>query len=156
MRILMVCLGNICRSPLAQGALEAAAADAGLDLTVDSAGTSNWHVGSPPDPRAIAVAQSRGLSIEAQRARQVEAGDFTRFDLVCAMDSDNLAALRALAPPGAPARLALLLDFAPLAVLRGIPDPYHDGPEGFDAVLDLIEQGVAGLVAALLAERDAP
>lgn len=153
MRVLMVCLGNICRSPLAQGALEAAASAAGLELTVDSAGTSNWHVGSPPDARAVAAAKARGIEIAGQRARQIEPADFTRFDLVCAMDSDNLSALRALPPPGAPARFALLLDFAPQAVLRGIPDPYDDGPEAFEAVLDLIEQGVAGLVAALLAER---
>ncbi|MGF1660228.1 MAG: low molecular weight protein-tyrosine-phosphatase [Rubrimonas sp.] len=147
--VLMVCLGNICRSPMAQGALEAEAARLGLDLHVESAGTGAWHLGAAPDPRAIAAAGARGCDIAGQRARQVAEEDFRRFDVICAMDADNLAALRHLRPSDATARLSLLLDHA--AGLEGepVPDPYYDGPAAFEEALRLIELGVAGLARGL-------
>ena len=147
-RILMVCLGNICRSPMAQGVLEARAAAAGLAVAVDSAGVGGWHQGEGPDPRAAAAAARRGYAIADQRARQVRGGDFDAFDVILGMDESNLAALERARPEAARARLALLLDHAPGAE-REIPDPYYGGADGFDRVLDLIEAGVDGLIAAL-------
>jgi protein-tyrosine phosphatase len=147
MRVLMVCLGNICRSPMAQGVLEARAAAAGLQVTADSAGISGWHDGSPPDPRAVSAAARRGLEIAGQRARRVAAADYGRFDLFCAMDRRILDALRQRQPAGSGARLALLMDFAPGSEGRSVPDPYYDGNEAFDAVLDMIEAAVDGLLA---------
>lgn len=145
----MVCLGNICRSPMAQGALEAHAARAGLALHVDSAGIGGWHAGAAPDPRAVAAAAARGFTIGGQRARRVATEDFHRFDRICAMDADILAALRRLRPADAGARLSLLLDHAPGLQGHPVPDPYYDGPEAFEDALRLIERGVAGLVEAL-------
>lgn len=147
MRVLMVCLGNICRSPLAQGVLETRAAAAGVALTVESAGTSGWHDGSPPDPRAIAAAARRGIDISRQTARRVVPGDFRRFDLMCAMDRRNLDTLHRLSPPGAAARLALLMDFSPADAGASVPDPYYEGDHAFDFVLDMIERAVDGLLA---------
>ncbi len=149
--VLVVCLGNICRSPMAQGALEAAARDAGVPLHVDSAGTSGWHEGDGPDPRAIAAARRRGWSIARQRARSVAEEDFRDFDLILAVDARNLAALRAMAPAGATARLGLLLDEAPGPRGRDVPDPYYEGPEAFDAVAGLAGQAAGALVARLAA-----
>jgi protein-tyrosine phosphatase len=147
MRVLMVCLGNICRSPLAQGVAEARAAAANLAVAVDSAGTAGWHQGSPPDPRAIAAAARRGLDIAAQRARRVAPDDFRRFDLLCAMDTRVKATLDAMRPADATARVTLLMDFAAGSTLRTVPDPYYEDDAAFDIVLDLIEQAVAGLLA---------
>jgi protein-tyrosine phosphatase len=147
-RILMVCLGNICRSPMAQGVMERQAAAAGLGVEVDSAGVGGWHEGEGPDRRAVAAARARGLDISAQRARQVRGGDFERFDLILAMDESNLAALERARPASARARLALLLDHAE-GPEREVPDPYYGGAQGFDRVLDLIEAGVAGVLAGL-------
>jgi protein-tyrosine phosphatase len=149
MRVLMVCLGNICRSPMAQAVLAARAAAAGLAVTADSAGILGWHDGSPPDPRSVAAAARRGLDIASQRARRVIAEDFARFDLLCAMDGRILDGLRQRRPPGSPARLGLLMDFAPGPAGRAVPDPYHEGDEAFDAVLDMIEAAVDGLLARL-------
>lgn len=151
MRVLMVCLGNICRSPMAQGVMEARAAAAGLAVTVDSAGISGWHDGSPPDPRAVAAAARRGIDIAGQRARRVVPADYDRFALFCAMDRRILDSLRQRQPPGSAAQLALLMDFAPGSAGRSVPDPYYDGDEAFDAVLDLIEAAVDGLLARRLA-----
>lgn len=141
--ILCVCLGNICRSPMAQGAVARAAAEAGLAVTVESAGTGAWHVGEPPDPRGLRAAASRGYDNGHQRARQVTRSDFDRFDWIVAMDRTNLADLQRLRPAGARARLAL---FHPE---RDIPDPYHGGPDDYERVLDLCEEAAARLVAAL-------
>ena len=146
MRVLMVCLGNICRSPLAQGALEKHAAAAGLRVEADSAGTMGWHEGSPPDPRSIAAAARRGIDIAAQRARRVHAEDFRDFDLICAMDTKIARSLTAMRPDGATARVALLLDFAPDTGTRSVPDPYYEDDSAFEHALDLIERGVAGLL----------
>jgi Protein-tyrosine-phosphatase len=144
----MVCLGNICRSPMAQGVLEARAAAAGLAVTADSAGVGGWHAGEPPDPRAVAAARARGYDLARQRARQVRPADFARFDHVLAMDGSNFAALERLRPADAPARLAMLLDHAP-GPETDVPDPWYGGPDGFEHALDLIEAGVDGLLAEI-------
>ena len=151
LRVLMVCLGNICRSPMAQGALEAAARAGGLAVRVDSAGVMGWHEGAAPDARAMAAASRRGLDITGQRARAVVAQDFHACDLVLAMDARVHDALRAQRPPAARASLGLLLDYAPHLGRRDVPDPYYGGADAFDRALDLIEHGVAGLVPHLRA-----
>ncbi|GIX29600.1 MAG: phosphotyrosine protein phosphatase [Porticoccaceae bacterium] len=149
--VLFVCLGNICRSPTAEGVFERLAAEAGLAhrLRVDSAGTGPWHVGKPPDPRAVAAARARGYEIGHLRARQVEPADFERFDYLLAMDRHNLAALEAFKPPGFTGHLGLFLDFAGVRGLEEVPDPYGGGPAGFERVLDLIERGAEGLLRHL-------
>ena len=136
MRLLFVCLGNICRSPTAEGVMRRLVRDAGLDgrIEIDSAGTGAWHVGSPPDDRATEAARRRGVTLEGA-ARRVEPEDFERFDLIVAMDRENLADLLSLAPDEE-AR-------AKVRLLRGpdldVPDPYYGGPGGFDVVLDQVE-----------------
>ncbi len=130
--LLFVCLGNICRSPLAEGALRAEAARRGVEMVVDSAGTGNWHAGEPPDERAIAVAARNGVDITALRARQVTRADFARFDHIVALDHDNLKNLRRLAPADATARLSLLLDWVPGREGQGVVDPWFGAAEGFD------------------------
>lgn len=150
-RLLFVCLGNICRSPIAEGVFAHIAAEAGLGhaFVVDSAGTGAWHVGNPPDPRARAAAAARGIGISHLRARQVTREDFSDFDLILAMDRDNLETLRRLAKGNPGDRAKLFLDFAPAAGLREVPDPYYGGPQGFEEVLDLIEAASRGLLAHL-------
>lgn len=142
MRVLCVCLGNICRSPMAEGAVRRAAEDTGLDWVVDSAGTGGWHVGSPPDPRGLEAAARRGYDNADQRARQVRREDFTAFDLIVAMDASNHADLSRMAPAGATAELIL---FDPDE--RDVPDPYYGGPEGFETTLDMIEAAARAVVA---------
>ncbi|WP_232629882.1 low molecular weight protein-tyrosine-phosphatase [Methylobacterium sp. Leaf118] len=144
--ILFVCLGNICRSPLAEAAFRLAAERAGLDVAVDSAGTGSWHVGEPPDPRAVAVARAHGLDIADYRGRQVEPADFARFDHVVALDHANLSRLRALRPEGAQARLSLLLDHVPGRAGEAVADPYYGGPEGFDTTWADVTSGARALV----------
>ncbi len=146
-RVLFVCLGNICRSPSAEGVLRARAGAAGVAVTVDSAGTGGWHVGETPDRRAQAEARKRGYDLSAQRARQVIAQDFDDFDLIFAMDRSNLAALSRLRPKDAGAELSLFLDLLPGQPLREVPDPYYE--DGFDTVLDLIEEGCDALIQQL-------
>ena len=148
-RILFVCLGNICRSPTAEGVFARRAAEAGADVETDSAGTGGWHVGASPDARAQEAALRRGVDLSALRARRVSAADFHAFDLIIAMDEDNLSALTRAAPPGATARINLFLDYAPEAGQSAIPDPYYGGEDGFDRVLDLIETASDGLLASL-------
>ena len=151
MRILFVCLGNICRSPTAEGVMRRMVAEAGLDgeIEIDSAGTGAWHVGSPPDPRSTQAAHRRGTVLQG-RARQVTADDFDRFDLLLAMDATNLHELRQRAPDAdARAKVRLLREFDPAsadAVDLDVPDPYYGGPRGFDTVLDLVEAACAGLL----------
>jgi protein-tyrosine phosphatase len=155
-RVLMVCMGNICRSPTAEGVLRAKLQAAGLAqrVEVDSAGTHGYHVKEAPDPRAQRHAAQRGYDLSRLRARRVVADDFERFDHVLAMDDDNLAFLRELAPPGGAARLALLMDHARQAQApREVPDPYYGAAEGFERVLDLVEDACDGLVEQL---RNAP
>ncbi|MBV9344791.1 MAG: low molecular weight phosphotyrosine protein phosphatase [Gammaproteobacteria bacterium] len=151
MKILFVCLGNICRSPTAEAVLRTMAAREAPELTleVDSAGTAAYHVGEPPDPRTRAAAARRGYDLEPLRARVIASADFERFDLILAMDAQNLRVLRQRAPRAAHERLRLLLEFAPEGELREVPDPYYGGPNGFEHVLDLIEAAVRGLLAHL-------
>jgi protein-tyrosine phosphatase len=146
MRILCVCLGNICRSPMAEGAIRALAERHGLALEVESAGTGSWHVGEPPDARALAVAAARGYDNSGQRARQVRREDFREFDLILAMDEGNLAALERLRPADARAELRL---FHPEG--REIPDPYTGGREGYELALDMVEHAAEALVRDLRA-----
>ena len=151
MRILFVCLGNICRSPTAEAVVRALAArelpEVGLE--VDSAGTAGYHVGEPPDPRMQAAAARRGYELKALRARVVEPRDFERFDLILAMDRENLAALHRRAPEQARERVRLFLEFSPDAEPREVPDPYYGGPNGFEEVLDLVETAARGLLGYL-------
>jgi protein-tyrosine phosphatase len=149
--VLFVCLGNICRSPTAEGVFRKLVAEAGLDgrVRVDSAGTAGYHQGAQPDPRAMAAAKARGYDLSGIRARRVVAEDFVTFDLILAMDEDNLADLRSAEPPGARARLGLLLDYAPARPARSVPDPYYGGRNGFEQVLDLVSEACAGLLEEL-------
>lgn len=151
MRVLFICLGNICRSPTAEGVLRALAAREAPDLPieVDSAGTAGYHVGEPPDPRMREAAARRGYDLSALRARLVESVDFERFDLILAMDEDNLRVLRRRAPPHAHERLRLFLEFDPQAQSAEVPDPYYGGAKGFEEVLDLVESAARGLLAHL-------
>jgi len=149
-RVLFVCLGNICRSPTAEVVFREAAAKAGLaSVDVDSAGMGDWHVGSPPDARAIRHAAKRGYDLRPLRARQFEASDFARYDHIYAMDAAVLDELEAMRPANYTGRLGLFLDVAPHVGAREVPDPYQMGPEGFEQVLDLVEAASAALAASL-------
>jgi len=147
-KILFVCLGNICRSPTAEGVFNALVEREGLldKISVDSAGVGGWHIGEPPDRRAVAMAKLRGLNISLQRARQVNANDFNRFDYIIAMDQKNHRDLNLLCPTGKEDRLYRFLQFAPSLHIKDVPDPYYGGDSGFDAVLDLIEAASVGLL----------
>ncbi len=150
--VLFVCLGNICRSPLAEAAFRREAELIGLDIGIDSAGTGHWHIGEPPDRRARAVAQRHGVDISAYRARQVHDEDFHRFSHIVALDPQNLADLRALKPRNAAASLSLLLDHVPGHKGRAVADPYYGGMDGFEAAWADVTLGAQAL-ARLLAER---
>lgn len=147
--VLFVCLGNICRSPLAEGIFRDLAAQEGVAVEIDSAGTGDWHLGHAPDPRAQAVADKNGLDIAGLRARLVTPEDFRRFDRIVAMDASNLANLEAMRPADAKATLARLLDFADGVDLADVPDPYQGGPEGFDETYRLVAAGARGLLDAI-------
>jgi protein-tyrosine phosphatase len=151
MRVLFVCMGNICRSPTAEGvfrrALELHAPD--LQVEIDSAGTHDYHVGSAPDRRAIAAARQRGIDLSNLRARRVNADDFARFDLILAMDEENLRELKSRARREYQERIRLIMEFAPAAISRSVPDPYYGGPQGFEDVLDLLEEAAQGLLQHL-------
>jgi len=149
--VLFVCLGNICRSPLAEGALRAAAEERGVDLFVDSAGTSDWHIGSEPDRRAQAIAARNGINISRQRARQVRPEDFLRFDHIVAMDGENLANLKAIAPAGATASLSLMLDHVPGREGQAVADPYFGDSAGFEATWRDVTLGAGALLEKLSA-----
>ncbi|PWB35915.1 protein-tyrosine-phosphatase [Pseudomonas sp. SDI] len=150
MRVLFVCLGNICRSPTAEGVLRHQLQAAGLAERVEvaSAGTGDWHVGKQPDSRTRRAALLRGYDLSAQRAQQVRAADFADYDLILAMDKSNLGDLKALQPAGAKAELDLFLRRYDGAVDE-VPDPYYGGEQGFERVLDLIEAACQGLVGEL-------
>jgi protein-tyrosine phosphatase len=149
--ILFVCMGNICRSPTAEGVFRQRAAAAGLDLEIDSAGTHAYHVGNPPDARSSRHAALRGYDLSAQRARQVAASDFERYDHLLAMDHENFARLQAACPPQHRHKLALFMQYATHSDSDSdiVPDPYYGGPNGFDQVLDYVEDASDGLIAAL-------
>jgi protein-tyrosine phosphatase len=161
MRLLFVCLGNICRSPTAEGTMRALADQAGLggQVQLDSAGTGDWHVGEPPDGRATAAARARGIELNGA-AREVTRKDFDDFDLVLAMDRSNMRALRRLAPSDqARQKVRLLREFDPAsagAADLDVPDPYYGAAGGFDEVLDLVQAACAGLLEHVRASVPAP
>ena len=151
MKVLFVCLGNICRSPTAEVVFRAAASREAPDiaLEIDSAGTAAYHVGEAPDRRTRQAAARRGYDLSQLRARVVEPRDFEYFDLILAMDRENLRTLERRAPQHVRERLRLFLEFAPEAGLSEVPDPYYGGPNGFEDVLDLIEAASRGLIEHL-------
>jgi protein-tyrosine phosphatase len=149
--VLFVCLGNICRSPLAEAAFRRAAEEAGLQVEIDSAGTGNWHDGEPPDHRAQATARRHGVDIGGLRARQVTPRDFHRFTHVVGLDAENLRTLRALMPSGATAEVSLLLDHVPGREGDSVADPYSGDATGFETTWADVTEGAAGLVARLKA-----
>jgi len=147
-KVLFVCMGNICRSPTAQGVFRRMVTDAGLDssVQVESAGTHAYHVGEAPDPRAQAAAKRRGVDISDLRARQVTQDDYRDFDLILAMDWENLALLQQQCPRAHKHKLHLLMRFAGEHDAATVPDPYYGGPEGFNTVLDYVEDACQGLI----------
>jgi protein-tyrosine phosphatase len=147
--VLFVCMGNICRSPTAQGVFERLVEQHKLAdvIEIDSAGTHAYHVGDRPDERASAAALQRGIDLSSQQARRVSPDDFDRFDYVLAMDQDNYEILAVSCPSELRARLRLFLEFAPDLLTREVPDPYYGGASGFERVLDLIEEASEGLLA---------
>lgn len=149
--ICFVCLGNICRSPTAEAVMRAQVEAAGLTerIFIDSAGTGDWHIGKAPDARAQQAGQTRGYDLTPLRARQIDAADFERFDLVLAMDDENVSNLLRVCPPERRAKVRLLMEFAPGAGSREVADPYFGGSEGFEAVLDQCEAACRGLLAHL-------
>ncbi len=151
MRILFVCLGNICRSPTAEGVTRHWLGRLAPELPVllDSAGTADYHVGAPPDRRSQRAALARGIDLSDLRARQVTSADFVQFDLMLAMDRANLRDLEAQRPRRATARLALFMDYAPELGVAEVPDPYLGEAEDFNLVLDLVEAAARGLIAEL-------
>jgi len=150
-RVLLVCMGNICRSPTAEGVLRRQVEDRGLAavIDVDSAGTHGYHVGEAPDARAIAAAARRGYDLRKLRARKLRREDFAAFDLVLAMDRDNLANLLDICPPEYRHRVSLFLAYARRAPTDEVPDPYYGPEAGFDLVLDLVEDAALGLIETL-------
>lgn len=153
MQVLFVCLGNICRSPTAHGVFQQVLVNAGVDcqIGVDSAGTAGYHIGAAPDPRSVAAARTRGYDLSELRARQVDVGDFERFDYILAMDQSNLDNLQRIRPADFSGHLGLFLDFAQAAE-REVPDPYYGGRDGFDYVLDLAEDASHGLLRHIRTE----
>jgi protein-tyrosine phosphatase len=150
-RILFICMGNICRSPSAEGVMRSVVAQAGLAdlIEVDSAGTHDYHVGDAPDRRAAKAAARRGYDISGLRGRQVSDDDFIRFDMILAMDRDNLAILMRNCPPNQRHKLHLLLEYAQHFEEDEVPDPYYGGDAGFERVLDMVEDGARGLIESL-------
>lgn len=157
MKVLFVCMGNICRSPTAEGVFRRLVAERapGFDVEIDSAGTHDYHVGDPPDRRAVAAAARRGIDISSLRARVVEQEDFARFDLLIAMDRLNLATLVDRSPEQYRERVRLFLEFAPAIDEDDVPDPYYGGPVGFERVLDLAEEASSGLLVQLITLSEA-
>lgn len=152
--VLFVCLGNICRSPTAHGIFEKELKTRGLtDITVDSAGTGDWHLGRAPDARATAAAKNRGIELAHLRARLVTPADFSEFDYILAMDDQNLRDLKDMAPAGYQGHLGLFLDFSRQQAYREVPDPYYGDGDGFETVLDLVEDAVDGLLTHIGANR---
>lgn len=153
--VLFVCRGNICRSPTAEGVLRRHAQLASVDarMEIASAGTGDWHVGEPPDRRAIAHAQKRGYDIGKQRARQIAIDDYHRFHWILAMDRGVLREVNSLRPLGADGHIGLFLDLAPELGVREVPDPYFGGTNGFEKALDLIEAACKSLLQKIIAER---
>lgn len=153
--VLFVCMGNICRSPTAEGVFRKVVTDAGLvdRIYIESAGTHAYHVGHPPDPRAQAAANRRGIVLKNIRAKRVQDEDFASFDYILAMDRDNLDELRTRAPGEYSGRLHLFLEFAGSGRGLEVPDPYYGGPSGFERVLDLVEEASRGLLQRIRIAR---
>jgi len=149
--VLFVCTGNICRSPTAEAIFRKLAADAGMAgaVTADSAGTHAYHVGEPPDLRAQAAAAKRGYDLSALRARRIEGADLKRSDLILAMDQDHYAILARMAGSSAGHKLKMMMSYARRFEEREVPDPYYGGPQGFERVLDLLEDAASGLLESL-------
>lgn len=154
-KVLFVCMGNICRSPTAEGVFRHKVSEAGLEdqIHIDSAGTIAYHEGHPPDPRAQKAALKRGIDLSSQRARRVSGEDFEEFDLVIAMDSDNHYELEMICPPGYEDRLHMFLKFAQNTRETEVPDPYYGGSGGFETVLDMIEDAAEGLLQHLQEQK---
>ncbi|TMJ20893.1 MAG: low molecular weight phosphotyrosine protein phosphatase [Alphaproteobacteria bacterium] len=151
--VLFVCLGNICRSPLAEAAFRREAERLGLEAHVDSAGTGDWHVGRPPDPRACAAARRNGADISDYEARMVSPADFHRFDHIVALDPQNLRDLERIRPAGARAELSLLLDHVEGREGQGVADPYYGGDADFDTAWADVSAGAGGLARRMAKER---
>lgn len=149
--VLFVCMGNICRSPTAEGVFRQHVGRhaPGLEIEIDSAGTHDYHVGEPPDPRTVKAAARRGIDLASLRARQVQADDFERFDLILAMDPLNHVTLLDRSAPEFHPRIRLLLEFAPQAARPDVPDPYYGGAADFEEVLDLVDAAAEGLLAEI-------
>ncbi len=154
-KVLFVCLGNLCRSPTAEGVFKALVEREGLSdqISVDSAGVGSWHIGQSPDRRAQAAARGRGIDLSSQRGRQIKPQDFDRFDYVIGMDSQNHSDLSGLCPAGGEDRLHTFMQFAPHLGHADVPDPYYGGDDGFDVVLDLIEAASDGLLDDIRAKH---
>lgn len=157
MRILFVCMGNICRSPTAEGVFRRLVAERApdLEIEIDSAGTHDYHVGDPPDPRSVAAAARRGVDLRQLRAREVRDEDFESFDLIIAMDRLNRETLLDRSPELFRERIRLFMEFASDSEVEDVPDPYYGGAPGFERVLDLAEEAAAGLLDEVL-ERARP
>ena len=147
-KVLFVCLGNICRSPTAEGVFRKLVREAGLsdEIKIDSAGTGAWHINQPPDQRSQDAALKRGIDLSAQRARKISIDDFNDFDYLVAMDISNISNLKKICPPDLVSRILLFLEFAPKLQRQEVPDPYQGGDEGFELVLNLIEVASQGLL----------
>ena len=148
--VLFVCLGNICRSPLAEGAFRREAERLGIEVQADSAGTGDWHIGRPPDPRAAAAARRNGVDIAHLRARQVSSEDFHRFHHIIALDRENLSHLQAMQPPGSRAQLSLLLDHVEGRAGQAVADPYYGAQERFDSAWADVQAGARALARKLM------
>ena len=150
MKVLMVCLGNICRSPMAEGILRNKVQGLGMEVMTDSAGTSDYHVGEPPDRRATATMAGHGIDISDLRARRFTSADFQRFDQLFGMDADNLRDMLRMAPDPAAARKARsILDLVPAYPLRSVPDPYYGGEEGFEEVYRMLDQACDAFITTI-------
>jgi protein-tyrosine phosphatase len=155
-KVLFVCMGNLCRSPMAEGVFRQHVVQAGLErhIEIDSAGTHDYHVGDPPDARAQRAAGRRGYDLSALRGRQVDRDDFSEFDYVLAMDVVNLRSLERVCPPQHTYKIRLFMDFSAGAVMREVPDPYYGGEQGFELVLDMVEEASRGLLEHLRRRLD--
>ncbi|MDH5766716.1 MAG: low molecular weight phosphotyrosine protein phosphatase [Gammaproteobacteria bacterium] len=150
-KVLFVCMGNICRSPTSEGVFKQLVIDSGLaeKIHIDSAGTHAYHVGHPPDNRAQAAARNRNIDLSSQRARKVQSSDFHEFDYIIAMDDSNIADLEYICPEDQKEKLHLFLNFAENITAREVPDPYYGGEQGFESVLDMVEQASTGLLNSI-------